>query len=224
MKILGIDEAGKGPVLGPLVLCGYMIDSKDKNKLKKLNVKDSKLLTKKKREEIAPELRKIAKYHMLLKVDAKDIDENKKTSNLNKLEIAKMQEIINTLKPDKVIIDAFEVNTRAFKQKIKAGLKNKKVKLVCENFADKNHVEVSAASVLAKVCRDDCIHSLREKYGFNGSGYPSDERTIMFLKDWLEKNNELPDFVRKSWYTSKTLIAEKEQKTLGVFFDEFCKK
>ncbi len=200
-----------------------MIDSKHKNKLKKVDVKDSKILTKKKREEIAPELRKMAADHILLKIDAKDIDKNKETSNLNKLEIKKMQEIINTLKPDKVIIDAFEVNTKAFKEKIKAGLKNKKVNLVCENFADKNHVEVSAASVLAKVCRDKCIESLRKKHGFDGTGYPSDERTIVFLKDWLKKNNEFPDFVRKSWMTSQQMIAVKEQKTLSAFFNEFCK-
>lgn len=220
------DQLPLGPVVGPLIMCGYMIESAQSAALKKTGVKDSKMLTKKQREDLAPILRSLASDHILLKIDAKDIDENKQTSNLNKLEMKKIQEIINTLKPDKVIIDAFEVNTESFERKVRAGLKPelKKIELVCENFADKNYVEVSAASVLAKVCRDGHISKLQQQYGFDGTGYASDERTIAFLKDWLEKNNELPDFARKSWFTAKTIVEEKEQRTLEAFFKEFAKE
>lgn len=216
LKILGIDEAGKGPVCGPLVICGYMIDEKNLEKLQKEGAKDSKMLTDEKRRKLKPVLEKMARDIALLSVSAKEIDSLRSISNLNKIEIERMQQIINLLSPDKAIIDAIEANTSKFHKKIESGLKID-CELITENFADKNYPVVGAASIIAKVHRDSAIEKLHEKFGYFGTGYCSDERTINFLKNWIKKNKEFPDFVRKSWITIAEIKAEKEQKKMGEY-------
>jgi len=217
MKILGIDEAGRGPVCGCMTMCGYLIDSDNVPELKSIGVRDSKLLTAKKREGLAPKLKKLADDYVVLKISAEDIDRLRTDINLNMIEIKRMQHIINMFSPDKVLIDSPEVNTRKFSSKVMSGVKNKGLHIVAENFADKNYLEVSAASVLAKVERDAEIKKLHKKYGFFGSGYSTDEITIRFLKDWVKKNKEFPPFVRKSWFTAKWIKQELEQTTIGKF-------
>ena len=217
MKILGIDEAGRGPVAGPMVMCGYLIDEDKIHELRALGVKDSKLLTAKKRSNLAPKLKKLSDDFVILKISAKEIDTLRTVTNLNVLEIERMQHIINMLRPDKVVIDSPEVNTKKFSEKIMSKLRDKKINVVAENYADKNHLEVGAASILAKVERDNEIKKLHKKYGFFGSGYPADEITINFLKDWVKKNKEFPDFVRKSWLTAQMIKGELEQTNMGKF-------
>ena len=209
MKLMGIDEAGRGPVIGPMVICGFMTSDKITS-----GVKDSKDLTQKKREELEIELKNMNSEYFMLKADASEIDENKKNSNLNKLEISMMIEIIKKLKPDKVIIDSPESNTFRFAEKIN---KHVNAEIVAENYADKNHPIVSAASILAKCEREREISKLKEEYGDFGSGYTSDERTINFLKDYIKKNKEVPHFVRRSWATTKTLLKDVTQKRLDDY-------
>jgi len=210
LKILGIDEAGRGPVIGSLVMCGYLIDEKNLEKLKSLGVRDSKLLTPSQREKLVPELKKLGKS-FLVSVSAKDIDSLRSSLNLNKIEIDMMNSLIKKAKPDKVIIDAPEKNTMAFAKKLDI---EKSIELVCKNYADKNHVEVAAASVIAKVERDSSIMKLHKKHSYFGSGYPSDPDTMSFLKNWIKKNKDFPDFVRKTWITASELKRQKEQKSL----------
>ncbi|MBI3190727.1 ribonuclease HII [archaeon] len=220
MKILGIDEAGRGPVLGPMVICGFLAEESKIKELKKLGAKDSKLLTDKKRRSLLPKIKKLADDFVLVKVTAKEIDKLRDVSNLNRIEIGRMQHIINLFNPDKVIIDSPEVNTKKFAEKIRQKLRNKSVEIVAENFADKKYPHVSAASIIAKVRRDMEIEKLHKKYGFFGSGYTSDERTIAFLKDWIKMNKEFPDFVRKSWATIAIMKEEKEQRNIIQFVGE----
>jgi len=226
MNILGIDEAGRGPVCGPMMICGYMIEADKIEKLKKTGVRDSKMLTDKRRRGLVPRLKKLASDYVVFRVSSEQIDLLRTETNLNRIEIAKMQEIIRLLRPDKVVIDAPEVNTKKFSQKITAGMQNdvrstsirqNGFYLVSENFADKKYPEVAAASVIAKVERDKEIERLHREYGFFGSGYPSDERTISFLKDWIKVNKEFPPFVRKSWMTALAIKKEHEQKKLMEF-------
>ena len=214
MKVLGIDEAGRGPCVGSLVMCGYLIDEKNSKKLKKMGVKDSKLLSAGKREELFPQLQKIAKDYAILQASAKDIDKLRNVSNLNKYEIKRMIELIEFFNPDKVIIDALE-QEESFYNKISSRVDG--TILIAENFADKKYVEVGAASILAKVTRDNEINNLHKVYGDFGSGYPSDPLTIKFLKDWIKKNKDFPDCVRKSWLTVKFIKQEKEQRKLDVW-------
>ena len=217
MKILGIDESGRGPVCGPMTICGYLIDEKDLPVLRELGVRDSKLLTAEKRSDLAPKLKKLADDYVVLKITAEEIDKLRTVSNLNAIEVERMQHIINLLNPDKVIIDAPEVNTAVFSRKIMAKVKKKNLRLISENFADKNHLEVGAASIIAKTERDKDIKKLHEKHGFFGSGYASDEITINFLKDWIKRNKEFPSFVRKSWFTAQRIREEKEQTSISPF-------
>ncbi len=215
-KILGIDEAGRGPVCGPLVLCGYMIEESKKSQLREAGATDSKLLSPEQRTEISKKLKKIDHQHKLVSISASEIDSLRTETNLNKIEIEKMQYIINRMKPDCVIIDAPEANTKAFAKKIEAGL-DIKTRIISENFADKNHLEVGAASIIAKVTRDLEIERLHKIHGNFGSGYPSDPITIDFLKNWLKKNKEFPGFVRKSWITAQELLKEKQQTKISRF-------
>ena len=197
-------------------MCGYLVDKKNVPELKKLGVKDSKLLSVKKRVSLISELKKICDDFILLKVTAGEIDKLRTVTNLNRLEIERMQHMIKMFEPDRVIIDSLEVNTKRFRCKVCDGLKFKS-SFVVENFADKNYLEVAAASVMAKVYRDNEIKKLHKKYGFFGTGYSSDERTIRFLKDWIKRNKEFPDFVRKSWVTAQFIKEEKEQSKLLDF-------
>ncbi len=215
MKILGIDEAGRGCPIGPLVMCGYLVDEKNIAELKKLGVKDSKMLSAAKREKMMPQLQKFAKDYVLLKVPADKIDELRTVSNLNKLEIERMQQIINTLSPDRVIIDALESNEKRFLKKVEDGIRVD-AEIVAENFADRNYVEVGAASIIAKVNRDEEIQKMHGVYGNFGSGYPSDAKTINFLKDCIKKK-QLPPIVRKSWMTIRWIREEMEQIKMSRF-------
>ena len=212
MKVLAIDESGRGPAIGPLVICGYLIDEKKVKELRKIGVKDSKLLSSSKREELFPKLEKMAKDHALLQATAADIDKLRSVSNLNKYEIKRMLELIEFFNPDKVIIDALE-QEESFYKKIADRVNG--ITLIAENFADKNYPEVGAASILAKVTRDREIEKLHKIHGNFGSGYPADPLTISFLKNWIKRNKDFPDCVRKSWMTVKMLKMEKEQKTLS---------
>ena len=217
MKILGIDEAGRGPVCGPLTICGYLLDESDLPQLKELGVKDSKMLAAEKRETLAPMLKEIADDFVVLKITAREIDKLRSETNLNIIEIERMQHIINMLKPGKVVIDSPEVNTKNFSKKVMSRVSNKNLHIVCENFADKNHLEVGAASIIAKTERDKDIRKLHKKHGYFGSGYSHDEITIAFLKDWIKRNKEFPDFVRKSWLTAQRIKEQREQMTIGKF-------
>jgi len=217
MKILGIDEAGRGPVIGPMILCGYLIDDKNMGLLKSLHVKDSKLLSPSRREDLFSKLKKISSDYLIIKITAKKLNELMKEKNLNKIEIDNIIKIINLLKPDKVIIDSPEVNTKKFAEKINRGLKDKKIKIIAENYADKNYPVVSAASILAKVIRDRAVKQIQKKIGEDiGSGYPSDEKTINFLEKFIASGKD-SDFIRKKWITYKRLKKKYSQRNLKNF-------
>ncbi|MEM3406820.1 MAG: ribonuclease HII [Nitrososphaerota archaeon] len=197
----------KGPVIGPMVICGFLIEENKIETLKEIGAKDSKLLSPIKREKIMKKLKKIAKNIILIKLSANEIDKLRKEINLNEIEINKMVEIINSSSPNIVIIDSPEVNTKKFINKIKKKLKNKNIKIIAENYADRKYPIVSAASIIAKVERDKEIEKIKKKIGYDfGSGYASDKKTIDFLKYWLKNHDILPNFVRKSWITVKLLI------------------
>ncbi len=217
MKVLGVDEAGRGPVIGDLVISGVMIEESDEKKLKKLDVKDSKLIAPKKREELFDEIIKVIKGYEILIIKPNEIDEAvlSKEMNLNKLEGVKSALIINKLKPDVAILDCPSTNTESYKEFVKFFLKDKDIKIISEHKADFKYPVVSAASILAKVTRDSEIEKLRKKYGEIGSGYPADERTQEFIKNNFEKH---PEIFRKSWKTFQNLKKAKSQKDLGNFF------
>jgi ribonuclease HII len=202
--ICGIDEAGRGPVLGDLVIAGMLIDEKDISILEKSGIKDSKKLTRNRREELYKFLVSNFRYH-LIKVSPHEIDESRKRINLNEIEAMKFAKVLDILKPTRAFIDCVGTVPETF-----FGLINKNLawrcKLIIEHKADDTYPVVSAASIIAKVERDRGIEKLKEEYGEIGSGYPSDPKTIDFIRRCSDENGAFPEFVRKSWKTSSRAL------------------
>ncbi len=211
MLVAGVDEAGRGCVIGPLVVAGVLIKEEKLPDLKRLGVKDSKLLSAKKREALAVEIAGLAEKHVIAKLAPVEIDRavesRRKLHKLNRLEAQTMANIIEALKPDVAFVDAADVVEERFKNHIQEGL-SFKAKIVAEHKADKTYPVVSAASIIAKVERDREIAVLTGAHGDFGSGYLADPRTMQFLKQWLQAHGEYPDCVRKSWKPAKQLKAE----------------
>lgn len=228
MKVLGIDEAGRGAVIGPLVICGLMVEEGREKELKDLGVKDSKELSPKKREMLAEKIEEIVEHSVVLHVPACNIDSMRKNGmNLNQIEAMKMAEIINISCPDKAIIDTPSYNSHKFRDYLYSKLDDniKSIKLICENYADKNYPLVSAASIIAKVERDKKIEQLKKdfKYDF-GVGYTHDKRTIAFLEKLAKENNgKMPKNIRTSWETTQEIIKKYQQKGLSGFIKKLVK-
>ena len=221
--VCGIDEAGRGPVIGPMVMAGVLIDEKDTHKLKSIGVKDSKLLTKKQRESLFPKITEIIKEYKIIIMPAKEIDDALESDdlNLNWLEAHKAAKIINELNPGKTIIDSPSNNCEAYTRYVRKLLKNpKSLQLICVHKADVKYPGVSAASILAKVTRDKEMEKIQEKYGNTGPGYMSNEITQKFLKENWEK---YPEIFRHTWISYKNHKDAKFQKTMADF-EEFLAK
>lgn len=197
----------KGPVLGPLVLCGVCFLKKNLDFLKSIGVKDSKKLTAKKRKELAQLIISNCQCYTLIVVSPKEIDEReRKNMSLNRLEEIKMAEILNNLKPDEIYLDAADVKEERFGNSIEALINFTPKKIVSKHKADDIYPIVSAASIIAKDKRDELMKNLSIKHGNLGSGYPSDEKTINFLKQWVKQHKEAPPFARKTWKTTRRII------------------
>ncbi|MHA2423312.1 MAG: ribonuclease HII [Candidatus Thorarchaeota archaeon] len=201
-RIAGIDEAGRGPMFGPMVICGVLTDLESLDYLTKSGVKDSKALTAKRREEYAKIIRKVASKIVVEKVSAIQIDTSRRRgTNLNETEVNIFASIAKKLNPTELYMDAADVKANRFGENVrrKSGLQPKKCKIVSEHKADSKYVIVSAASIIAKTERDAVISKLHEKYGDFGSGYPTDPKSIAFLQKLIQNNEELPFFIRRSW-------------------------
>jgi len=213
MLVAGVDDAGRGCVIGPLIIAGVLMKEENIQKLVQLGVKDSKRLSPRKRETLAVEIKRIALKHSVIKLSPKDIDEvvqtGRKLHKLNRLEAQAMAKIVELLKPDIAYVDASDVLEERFRQHI-SELLSFEVKIVSKHKADRKYPIVSAASIIAKVERDKEIVELKEKYGDFGCGYPTDPKTISFLQQCLKKFEKYPDCVRKSWKPAKRVKSEKD--------------
>ncbi len=199
-KVLGIDEAGRGSVLGPLVIGGVLMKEKKLKFLDRIGVKDSKRLTAKKRTTISRKIKKITEFETII-IPADEIDHLRNTGvNLNKIETNAMIEIIRKYHPEKCCIDCIDVNEERFHNRIQHI--NHKMEVITEHKADDTYNIVAAASIIAKVERDKQMEIIRQEYGAVGSGYPSDKYTINYLKNIEGK---YPPFVRQTWNTVKNL-------------------
>jgi len=173
-----------------------------------LGVRDSKLLSPQARSRLAKRLASLDARIAYQVIPPAEIDEvvlhGKKLFKLNFLEAKAMAKVIETLRPDVAYIDAPDVNETRFAAQVSANL-SFPLKIISEHGADRTYPIVSAASILAKVRRDELIEELKARYGDFGSGYPSDPRTIDFLNRCIREKGELPPFVRKSWKTLKRM-------------------
>ena len=198
--LLGIDEAGRGPVLGPLVVCGFAIEREHLPSLEALGLKDSKKLTAKNRERLAGELRRIPGRILLMKLPPAVVDAAVFHNGLNVLEAGAMARIIRRANPEAVYIDALTPQPARFGAQISGLVAPLTPQVVAENRADSKFAVVMAASILAKVVRDAAIARLRLVHGDIGSGYPGDRKTRAFIARHAEAG-DYPPCVRRSWST-----------------------
>lgn len=220
MLKLGIDDAGRGPVIGPMVLAGCLIDDETEKEFKRLGVRDSKMLTDKRREFLAEKIREMAETFEIVLAYPEEIDGQSASGiDLNKVEALKMAEVINKINKGydklKVIIDCPSVGIVKWLDYLKTKINNlSNLEIVCEHKADKNHIACSAASILAKSMREKEMALLHEKYGKEiGSGYCSDSVTMKFLEQHARKH-ENDGIFRKTWITWQKACANLNQKKL----------
>jgi ribonuclease HII len=220
MLLCGIDEAGRGPVIGPMVMAGVVVDEKDHFTLKEKGVRDSKLLTKLQRERLFKEITSSVLRYKIVVISRDEIDNavGRKNYNLNWLEADTASVIINELAPGKVIMDCPSPNITAFTNYIRERLKwPDKIAMQCAHHADRDFPVVGAASILAKVVRDEQIERIKKEIGIDfGSGYAHDPVTVEFMKNNWDK---YPQIFRHSWasYKRHAKVPPKGQKGLGEF-------
>jgi len=226
--IAGCDEAGKGCVLGDLVLSITLIKNQDK--IKSLGLKDSKLLSSKKREELDIKIRKLCKVYSY-SITAKELNELMCHYSLNEIEAMKIAYLINQIYEDgctikTLYVDSPDTIANRFTKRIKKYLttekdkiekKMKKMKIVSEHKADENYPIVSAASIISKVKRDAEIERIKKEvnYDFN-SGYTSDKITIQFLEKRYD-DPKVEKYIRKRWKTYERIKESAKQNKLGDF-------
>ncbi len=215
--ICGIDEAGRGPVIGPMVVAGVWIEEDKEEALIKMGIRDSKKLSPKRREKLASWLMKNFVYEIVV-VEPEDIDDLRKAMTINELEAYVFANIANKRKASVYYIDAASNNEKDFEKLVRQHIGHE-CKIVCEHGADAKYAVVSAASIIAKVERDKRLNAIAKelegKLGMPlGSGYPSDEKTINFIKEWIRNFGNLPPHIRKSWKTVRKIENEMKQKKL----------
>ncbi|KAI5149976.1 ribonuclease H2 subunit A [Enteropsectra breve] len=195
--VAGIDEAGRGPVIGPMVYGLYVMEHDAVTKYK-----DSKILSKEAREGHFSGMASYAYYA----IDPQYITAhmNGGTKNLNEIARGAVITLLNELKEkcsnvDTVYIDGLG-NNASYKTYLQRFFD---FNFVIENKADSLYQPVSGASIVAKVTRDRIV----ESYGYDcGSGYPGDPRTVAWLGRYKNNPSELPKEVRKSWATVKNML------------------
>jgi ribonuclease HII len=203
MLVCGVDDAGRGSVLGPLVIAGISIEKSKIKQLVKIGVKDSKQLSPQSREKLYKQILSIVDGYHVAKISPKIIDKSVSKNLLNQLEANYMAKVIKKLEAGSSYVDSCDVNPKRFGLYISNIAKTGKI--ISSHHADRKYPVVSAASIIAKVSRDREIEKLRKHHDL-GSGYPSDSKTMGFIKGWISQNGGVPVFVRKSWKPVKILL------------------
>jgi ribonuclease HII len=216
---VGSDEAGKGPVLGPMVAAAVRADPASLPD----GVDDSKRVAPARRAEIAARLRDDEDVTVAVAVvPPARIDDP--GTDMNSLTVAAHAEAVAAAarEGDAVVSDAADVNEARFGRRVAAAVDARGVEVTvrAEHGGDESYALVGAASVVAKVERDARVARIAaefEAYGPVGSGYPSDPKTRAFLREYVESTGELPDCARASWSTCDDVLAAAAQSSLDQF-------
>jgi ribonuclease HII len=209
----GADEAGRGPVLGPMVICAACFLEGDIPGLSEQGVTDSKQLSPKRREELFDVITRVSRGYELVVLSPGEINECMVGgTNLNEIEVAAFARAINAVIQRGVIpgtmwVDAADVKPERFGERIR-GMLSARVAVDARHKADATFTAVGAASILAKTTRDRLVRELAKQYGDIGSGYPSDPKTRAFLKGYYQTHGEFPPIARTEWETLKKLKKE----------------
>jgi len=212
--ICGVDEAGKGSVLGPMVVAAVGVRSADI--FSDLGVKDSKQLAIQERERLFVLIKKRCRVTTVV-IPAEEIDSIRCEMTMNSCVARAHAEVIQKLAPRTAYVDACDVNPFRYAETVRSHLLIP-CEIVSEHHADSSYPVVSAASIVAKVTRDREIAKLAKKYGKIGSGYPSDPVTIAYLSAYIDEHHSPPPIARRSWKTVSVMLAKKSQSNLSAFF------
>jgi ribonuclease HII len=208
---LGVDEAGKGPVLGSMFAAAVRADPA----VLPDGVDDSKRLPPARRERLAEAIREQAAAVSVVEVTVERIDDP--ATNMTDLTVEAHAEAVAGAAGENATgyLDAADTNAVRFERRV--GTRVDGVELRAEHGADERYVVVSAASIVAKVERDAHVATLAEEYGDVGSGYPGDQTTRDFLRGFVHEHGRLPDCARESWQTSRDVLGELDQSSLSEF-------
>ena len=214
--VLGLDEAGRGSLIGPLVVGGFLIARRDIATLPGLGVRDSKLLSARRREEVYGRLREAGRC-LSVRLSPREIDAHVRHHGLNELEAIAFARLVRDTRPAEVFADACDVLPDRFGRLVEQ-LSGTRSPVRASHRADRLVPVVGAASIVAKVRRDRVIARLENTLGPGiGSGYPSDRRTIEFVRATLARGGAPPSWLRRSWSTTERLMAGPSAPVLESF-------
>ncbi|MBR4226032.1 MAG: ribonuclease HII [Candidatus Methanomethylophilaceae archaeon] len=203
----GVDEAGRGSVMGPLVVGAVFVESDDL--LLEIGVKDSKKLTPRRRESMYEQLVSSVPGWSVAVASAADIDRLRKSMSLNDIELDMFCKAVSEHPAAEVIADCPDVNEAGFAARFRAAL-GSDAAVTAKHKADDTYPVVSAASIIAKVTRDRMMEEIRERFGTDvGSGYPSDRHTMDFIEGWIRENGRAPEDVRCSWEPVRVMLSRR---------------
>ena len=200
----GVDEAGRGSVMGPLVVGAVYVE--DDSILKEIGVKDSKKLTPRSRERMYDRIVAEASDYSVVIASAAEIDDRRTRMSLNDVELEMFREAVSKIPVTRVYADCPDVNEMSFSSSLSVRLNN--ITVIGRHKADDTYPVVSAASIVAKVTRDRIVEEISKEFGKDiGSGYPSDQQTMDFIKEWIKENGVSPKHTRNSWEPVRKLLS-----------------
>ena len=199
MRVLGIDEAGRGCVFGPMVVASFFVEDVSEEVLRAAGADDSKAISAKKRMLVRGQLEKLGRADVQ-RIEPSQIDEG----NLNQLEERVIVELVDRWKPDVVYVDALG-HPSTIPSLVERMRRGRAQRWIMEPKADSTYAVVGAASIFAKTTRDSLLEGLKAEFGDLGSGYPSDPRTREWILAWARSAKPWPSFVRTRWGTIRAL-------------------
>lgn len=210
----GVDEAGKGPVLGSMFAAAVVADQATLPKA----IADSKRVAPARREALAADLEADPNVSIgLAEIPVAEIDDPE--TDMNALTVAAHARALSAVAVDEMMgyVDAGDVDASRFGRRVETQV-DAELDLRAEHRADDRYPIVGAASIVAKVARDEHVNRLQAAYDTSiGSGYPGDEQTRAFLRQYVEREGVLPDCARRSWQTSADILAAVTQTNLTEF-------
>jgi ribonuclease HII len=214
--VLGIDEAGRGSVLGPLVVGGFLVRRDRLDALRRCGATDSKALSPSRREEVFASLLGIGRCRAIF-VPPVEIDRFVVRRGLNRLEAREFARLVSETAPGVAYVDACDPDAARFGRTVCA-LAGGRVRVVARHHADRDNRLVGAASIVAKVARDRAVAALAEELGEElGSGYPSDPRTVAAVRRHVRGTAPVPPWIRGSWSTVQRVKPVRPGPTLEAF-------
>jgi ribonuclease HII len=205
VTVVGIDEAGRGAWIGPLVVGAVAVRRSELPAVALTGARDSKTLSAARREEILERLLSCTTVRSVAAAPA-DVDRHVVRGRLNELEASLFGQLARAFAPAEARVDACDANARRFGSAVShhAG---PGVVVLASHRADATDPLVGAASIVAKVRRDRAIQELSDALGHDiGSGYPSDPTTIEFVRRTVRPGLACPPWLRSSWATTRRVI------------------